>query len=186
MSTGKIPWDQAYRMAQRVHELLEPHVVRSKCVGSLRRRQPEVGDIEFVVEPRMIQVDLLGEQGPDLAPIHGVLREHAVRVKGADRMLQYGELFGWPGVQLELYLAWPPAEWGSLVAIRTGPWQLGVACMKSLRARGYRHIHGHVEKGGEVIPTPTEADFFDLAGVELVVPHERDALAETLNQRNTA
>lgn len=184
-----LPWDDAFALASEVAVHLEPWCVRSKCVGSVRRRRPECGDIEFVVEPHA-SVDLLGEKTPLIEPVRAAVQELGDWVKGGDRMMQVTDLMGRYGVKLEVYLVIPPASWGSLVAIRTGPADLGKYVVTRCRERGYVHAKGFAKRGGVRIPTDTEEQFFALADVPCVPPHQRDALADRLwadfNRRSTA
>lgn len=177
MSTGpRLPFNDALQLAQRVFHEIKPLVAQAKCVGSLRRRRDTVGDLEFVVEPWMIEVDLFGTLGPDVLTLKAAVLNWSTWVKGGDRMWQVTDVFGREGVKLDIYLAYRPAEWGSLVAIRTGPWELGRIAVTRLRERGTPHRDGHVPGH----PTPTEEAFFELAGLECRPPHERDAYAEQL------
>ena len=179
MSTGtKLPWDEAYALAEAAANQLRPHVVRLKAVGSLRRRRPEVGDIEFLAEPFMEPSDLFGSLAPDVAPVRKVLEQLGTWVKGGERQMQITDLDGREGLKLELYLVHPPAQWGSLLAIRTGPWELGRHAVTLMRQRGLRHEDGRVLKGRELVPTPTEQDFFAAAGLPLIEPHLRDEFAQ--------
>lgn len=172
----RMPYDHAYNLAGRVSERIEPHVVRSKCAGSLRRRRKSVGDIEFVVEPKMVEVDLFGAEAPDLGPLKAEVLSWSRWVKGGERMWQVTDVFGVEDATLDLYFAHPPAEWGSLLAIRTGPWQLGRIAVTRLRHKGTPHRDGRVVGH----PTPTEEDFFRIADLNCPPPWERDAYAETL------
>jgi DNA polymerase/3'-5' exonuclease PolX len=174
----RLPFSEAYALAERVSQLLEPVCARSKCVGSVRRKRPDCGDIEFLVEPYQVETSLFGEREPDADLIRYAFAGHGREVKGGDRMIQYADLFGAEGVVLDLYLQHEPAEWGSLLAIRTGPAELGIHAMLGFRARGLRHTNGFV--AGH--PTPTEEEYFRLAGLECVPPWERDAYARRLNQ----
>ena len=181
MSSGtRIPFDQAFEIAREAGELLKPTVQRIKAVGSLRRRRESVGDLEFLAAP-FIETDLFGaDPQPILEPVRKIMHELGDWIKGGPRMMQIDNLLGHKGLVLDLYLVHPPAEWGSLQAIRTGPRTLGVQCMVRLRRRGFVHLSGRVEKGGKVIPTPTEEDFFKLASVECLPPDQRDAQAARL------
>ena len=177
MSTGtRMSFDEALAIARTAHERVTPHVKRAKAVGSLRRRRREVGDLELLVEPRLIDADLFGTPKPDLDALRAEVLGWSSWVKGGDRMWQVTDVLGVEGVTLDLYFVWPPAEWGSLLAIRTGPWQLGRIAVTRLRDAGTPHVDGHVPGH----PTPTEADFFRLAGLECRPPHERDRYAEEL------
>lgn len=179
MSTGKpLPFREAYGLAEDVAAELRPLVVRLKAGGSLRRRRPHVSDIEFVAEPRMVEVDLFGAMAPVVDPIRKRLEELGTWVKGADRMMQITDLFGRPGLKCEVYLVHPPAQWGSQLAIRTGPWELGRHAVTVMRDRGYRHDEGHAIEisTDRTVPTPTEEDFFALAGLPCWPPSRRDDL----------
>lgn len=183
----RLLWGEAYAIASEVAAHLEPWCARLKCVGSVRRRRPECGDIEFVAEPPASE-DLLGQKTPLVEPIRAAVQELGDWVKGGDRMMQVTDLMGRHGLKLEVYLVSPPASWGSILAIRTGPADLGKYVVTRCREKGYVHSQGFAKRSGVQIPTDTEEQFFALADVPCVPPHERDALAERLwaefNQRS--
>src|SRR5689334_22391530 len=92
MSAGeRLPWEKAVLIAETVSKRLRPYVARVKCVGSIRRHRPEVGDIEFLVEPHHDE-DLLGGKLPILGHVRRELLEMGEWVKGADRMMQITNL----------------------------------------------------------------------------------------------
>lgn len=171
MSAGAaIPWERAFSVAQRVSDAIAPLVVRAKCVGSVRRRKPLVGDIEFVVEPHLDR-DMFGDVTPALDDLKREVLNWSEWVKGGDRYWQVRDIFGIEGLKLDLFICWPPAEWGSTVAIRTGPPSLSQWCVTQIRSRtGVGHEKGHCPG----YPTPTEGDFFALAGIDTPPPHLRD------------
>lgn len=191
MSTGrKIPWDDAAAIAEAVSAELTPLVKRIKCVGSVRRRKAECGDIEFLAEPHFDQ-DLLGGRTAITDPVERRLRELGTWVAGGTRHMRIVDVLGRTGLHLEVYLVHPPASWGSLLAIRTGPADLGRYVMTACRQHGFRHQNGYARRldTGERVPTDTEAQFFALADVECLPPHRRDVQAEALwaqYQRNGA
>jgi DNA polymerase/3'-5' exonuclease PolX len=104
-----------------------------KLAGGLRRRKPDVHDIEIVAKPN------LKAPRPEFGkPIFKtafdkVLFEleqskHLKKIKGKDKMKQYEinlALFGIEPIinpfTVEFYLVTPPAEWGVDFVIRTGP-----------------------------------------------------------------
>ena len=188
MSAGLlIPFEDALAMAAEVVDELKPHVVRMKAVGSLRRQRSLVGDLEFVVEPHMVTVDLFGAEGPDLTALKARLLAIGAWVKGRERMIQITDLLGRQGMKLDLFLVWPPAQWGSILAIRTGPAGLGQYAVTKMRDFGYRHDRGRAvrESTGELVPTPTEEDFFALARVPCLKPRLRDAQLRALTNGRT-
>ena len=183
MSEGpRFPFDVAYAKAEEVAERLSPTLEKVKAVGSLRRRRPSVGDLEFLAIPFFDEDLFGGNPRPILDPVRLALRELGSWVKCGDRFMQVADVLGTKGLSLDLYLVHPPAEWGSLQAIRTGPWQLGLLCMMRLTQNGYKHRDGRVYKNGITIPTPTEEDFFKLAGIECLPPSQRDAQAAQLKR----
>lgn len=173
----------ADRCVERLTELLEPFAAEIAPAGSVRRRRTQVGDLELVIRPNM-HPDLFGGETPELEPLHRALNELGNRIKGGDRYVRIdlGKMGDLPLFALDVFIVHPPAQWGSILAIRTGPWDLSKHVVSKMKANGYRHKDGHARRSdtGELVPTPTEEAFFALAGVEYVEPHERDSLAERL------
>ena len=183
MGHGKsMPLSEAVDIAAKIYTGLERHSQRIVVAGSVRRERLRCSDIEVVLEPLMAG-DLFGEPSPILEPLHHLLREKAGRwLKGGDRYVQIGDVLGNIGVNLDVYIVHPPAMWGSIVAIRTGPYELGRYCMSKMRARHILHNEGYAVSTvtGKVLPTHHEDDFFSLAGVPNVAPNQRDALARKI------
>lgn len=189
MSTGRrIPWAQARDIAERFSIEMTPHVARLKCVGSIRRRKASVADIEFVAEPHFDE-GLFGERTPIIEPVEEAMRRIGRWVKGATRQMVISDVYGHRNLRCELFLVHPPATWGAIYAIRTGPANLSQYVvthskrLNRIRIDGGRAIHMDT---GEQVPTDTEEQFFALANVPLVTPSKRDAqiiaLANDLNR----
>lgn len=180
MSTGvRLAFDDALELAGALVDELRPAVKRLKVAGSLRRRRPDVGDIEIVAEPHLYAADLFGRLEPDLTEVRYIARSWGPLLKNGDRMIQVGDVHGRIGFKCELYLVHPPAQWGSILAIRTGPADLGQIAMGRMLAFGYKHRQGLVFRIADrhVMPTPTEEEFFRYADLPLVPPARRDELA---------
>lgn len=191
---GRIPFQEAYDLAEEAAEQLRPTVEYLKAVGSLRRKNAKVGDIEFLARPHS-SPDLFGDGAiVHLTEVRDAMQRIGTWKKGGSRMMQITDLLGREGTRLELYLVHAhrctctdcathgPSAWGSMLAIRTGPEDLGRYCVMRMKARGYRHQYGHAQKIGteEFVPTDTEEDFFELAGVPCLSPQLRDDQAEGL------
>ncbi len=178
MSSGpKLPFAEALEVARHLTEDLRPVVIRSKVAGSLRRRKEEVGDIELVVEPQLGVADLFGRRAPDLEMIRGVVEQWGNLRKAGDRMIQVTNVYGREGLTVDLFLVHPPAQWGSILAIRTGPSDLSRLAVTLMRDRGFRHRAGFAVDvaTSEPVPTPTEDGFFQLVGLPCLPPARRDA-----------
>ncbi len=139
-----VPFAEAYVLAKHASQVLAPHVVRMKAVGSIRRRREFVGDLEFLVEPRMSAIDLFGKLAPELEALKGALLCLGTWVKGADRQMVITDFNGRKGLKLELYIVHPPASWGTLLAIRTGPLEVSREAVTKLREKGLRSEGGRV------------------------------------------
>lgn len=173
----KLSFAEALEIARALHAEISPVVARAKVVGSLRRQRAEVGDIELLVEPRTIASNLFGELAPDLASIqHAVSGWGDIQKSGE----KYAQVQRRDGVVIDVFICTPPAHWGSLLAIRTGPAELGQHAVTQMRRRGLVHRAGHVEtERGRLIPTPEEVHFFRAAGLPCLPPAKRDVATRT-------
>ena len=129
----RIPLAQAEEYAAEIVGLLAPACSRIEIAGSIRRRRPDVGDIEIVCIPTLIPVidqdlfsapiqgepvnlldsrclKLIGDGTLDLRPDKNGRSANGSRYK----RLLYRD-FG-----LDLFIVLPPAQWGVLFTIRTG------------------------------------------------------------------
>ena len=186
MSLGlSMPLVEADVLVERLTEDLTPLVERLQVVGSVRRRKPHVSDIELLVEPRMVVADLFGGLAPDLGGLKGELERIGRIVKGGDRYVQVAGIYGHASAKLDVFMVSPPASWGALLAIRTGPVDLSKHLVTAMRRFGYRQTEGHAISidTGEDVPTETEEEFFELAGVPCVAPVERDGLVPAVYRR---
>lgn len=172
LANDGMQWQAAADIAERLAGDLAAATVRCKVAGSIRRRRARVSDIEIVAEARTRSDGLFGEPTPDTEIVRGVVAGWGRLVKSGERYMR-AELP--EGLFVDVFLVSPPAQWGSILAIRTGPWELGREAVSRLKAYGLRHVEGHVlDAAGMVIPTPTEEAFFALCGLPCVPPSKRD------------
>lgn len=185
MSTGpKIQLADATSEAEAFRAMFDGCHQRWEVAGSVRRRKPEVGDIEHVVIPRFGVVRMAGEMFPTdgslmLARLDALVEAgtltKSVYPNGSHR---WGEKYR--GVDLhgrrhELFFA-EPRNWGAILAIRTGPADYSQRLVTQLKARGlYRQQDGFVvsQRDGSVRTVLTEQDFIELCGERFVAPEFR-------------
>ncbi|MDD5679561.1 MAG: hypothetical protein PHW60_16450 [Kiritimatiellae bacterium] len=164
---------QATEIAERIRAELSPHCERIEIAGSIRRRKPEVGDIEIVCIPRTYEIGLLfGElivrdQGFCSQVERWPMNKGLASGKYTQRLLP-------EGIYLDLFMA-RPENWGLIFAIRTG----SVAYSHHILAGrwvhlGYNSIHGMLHKGLQEIPVREERELFDLIGLPWAEPWERN------------
>jgi len=169
---SKIPLKTATVIAAKYMAALMPHCQRLEIAGSIRRRKAEVGDIELVAIPKP-RADLFGGvNGWEELYLPGVRA-----VKNGQRYKQYRLP---EGVNLDLFIVLPPAQWGVIFALRTGGAEFSRKLVTHKAYGGYLPHELVVKDGavhradtGEIIPTPEEGDFLALCGVANIAPEER-------------
>ena len=194
MSAGvAIPLAEAKAVAVEFLDRLMPACERGAIAGSIRRRRPEVSDIEIVVEPSFQErtgedlwgtpheADLLIERLGALVAA-GELRPRQIDVHRRDGSVEQSHRDGdaykaleYRDMPVDLFIVRPPADWGVIFAIRTGPaeWSHRIVtdCQRYLR----RVAGGRLYRSGQWVPCPEEADFFRAVGQKWIEPWERTA-----------
>lgn len=90
-------YTKAYEIAIRVKELLTPHCERIEIAGSIRRKKPEVKDIEIVAIPKPYDTGLFS------SGIATVINEWK-KVKG-ELPCKYTQRILPEGIKLDLFFA---------------------------------------------------------------------------------
>lgn len=163
------PLEQAKELAEELKQQLSRMTSRIEIAGSVRRCKETVGDIEIVCQPSET-FDLFGAAEPQ--PIYLPYRA----VKDGSRYKQYRLP---NGLCLDLFIVLPPAQWGVILALRTGPMMFSKKLV-TRRPWGYLPSEYHVEDGAVwheergVIATPEESDYFRLCGLNWIPPQERN------------
>ena len=173
--------DQALSIAVEMKDLLSPFCERIEIAGSIRRGKPEVHDIEIVALPKAdTYFDLFGT--PVLSyPIQnfiptgeqvGIWR----KIKGGEKFIQLSLTNA--GINLDLFLVTPPAQWGVIYLLRTGPAEFSHWCVTARRHGGAmpsdsRCLNGAVYRNRKLIPMPEEPDFFNFLELPWEDPCDR-------------
>lgn len=163
---------EARREAVVILSELSPVCERCEIAGSIRRRKPNVKDIEIVCIPR--SRDLWGFA--DL-----VNRWEAIKGSPAGRYTQRRLP---SGVILDLFMA-DRVNYGTILLIRTGDADFSkhVAGLL-LPEAGFRQRDGYVRKDGVIVPTPEEEDVFRLIGLPFIPPEDREGHAALSSARS--
>lgn len=168
---------QAKFIADRVLSFLRPHCERIEIAGSIRRQKSEVGDIELVAIPKTIN-DMFGIPLP-------IESEHALdRVEwsaiGTFKMgkHKYKKIQLYEDIQLDLFIVVPPAQWGTIFLIRTGPADYSHRLVTpkhqgGLMPSNLKESGGAIWKGNTLIETPEEEDVYKLLGYPWLDPKLR-------------
>jgi len=164
---------KALAIAQELVTQFEPLCQRIEIAGSIRRQKPEPGDIEICAMPKLKPSGLFGDpvsvlEGFDYSKFGQI-------IKGGQRYIQLDLP---EGIKLDLFLVLPPAQWGVIFALRTGPDSFSRKCVTQ-RCKGgmlpsyLRVEHGAVWEGETLVPTPDESDFFRVLELDWIPPQQR-------------
>lgn len=192
MTKTLMPLADAEAAACALLDKLAPYCMRLDIAGSIRRKKPQIADIELVAIPRMAagQMDLFGDVvdydlleekcGRLLAEGTFTLRpdKNGVTANG-QRFKRL--LFGFrdmPRVPLDLFIVREPAQFGVIFTIRTGCAEFSHRLVTSRLLGGWLPAGMQVRNGGlyaagALQETPEEADFFEAIGVIPPPPERR-------------
>jgi DNA polymerase/3'-5' exonuclease PolX len=193
MSAGQpVPLEAARAVAAALRELLAPACARIEIAGSIRRRKATVGDLELVAIPRLVaepagdlwgtelrERNLLADRVAELIAA-GELAPREVTITRADGSIEQARRMGraylalvFRELPVDLFIVHPPAEWGVIFALRTGPGDWNIRLVSECRRYLRRVASGQVLTAAGPIACPEEADFFRALGQPWVEPWER-------------
>jgi len=203
-ATERMGLAEATVLAQAVVGLLTPYCEEICIAGSVRRKAPTCGDIEIVCIPKIEQETGGTLFGDDVFTVNR-LDDHIEAMLVNDELgtrldkngrRAVGERYkrlSYFGFGLDLFSVVAPAQFGVIMAIRTGPseWSHRLVMSRTQPFRiqgpsdrsellhgmlppGYRVKDGQLFGGdGRVIDTPTEESFFDAISLPYLAPEDR-------------
>ena len=132
----------------------------------MRRSKPAVGDIEIVVMPKD---DLFEFSMP-------ILFDGCKFIKNGPR---YKQITLPGGINLDLFIVLPPAQWGVIFTLRSGPESFSRKCVTKRSGGGLLPSNcmvrdGQVWQNGEPLSMPQEEDFLSFIGVADLAPMDRE------------
>jgi DNA polymerase/3'-5' exonuclease PolX len=188
-TTQRIPLAEAEQIAAELVELLRPACVRIEVAGSIRRKRPDVGDLDIVAVP-YIQRRMGGlfEDVPD--------DEDQLAIE-CDTLMLRGDLV--PRLNVAGKRAWGPSlkratyrglavdiqavhdaeTFGAWMAIRTGPAEFTKRLVTpriqgGLLPPGFRFEGGfRLTYAGGAVPTPEEWMLFEALEMPWIEPEDR-------------
>ena len=158
-------YNKALEIAEKTKALLEPYCERIEIAGSIRRKKPNVKDIELVAIPKPYNVGLF-ESG-----IATVVNQWE-KVRG-ELPCKYTQRILPEGINLDLFFA-DSENWGLIYAMRTGSADYSHKVLATEWVKnGYKSEGGYLYSNGERVPIPEEKDLFKLIGLHFVPPELR-------------
>lgn len=160
-------------LAEYIVNRLRPYCDRIEIAGSIRRKRPEVHDIDLV-----------------LIPFEGELIYEVTQMMGAPKLagnklirltIPSTGIFKTspPGITVDIYIA-TRETWATLLLIRTGSKAHNIKLCKRARSMGMKlHADGSgLTRGwsgdGERIAGDTEESIFNALGMDYIPPEERE------------
>ncbi len=189
----RLPLERAEPLARELVDRITPACQRIEVAGSIRRRAPDVGDIEIVAIPRVER------RQRTLEDLFGTVEEHEVNCLDelCDQMLAAHELeqrlseegrktWG-SGAKYALYRDFAldiftatPETWGVIFTLRTGPARFSHRLVTPKAYQGLcpsdlQFKEGRVVRRADGTPleTPEEEDVFRVLGYQYVPPQKR-------------
>lgn len=160
--------------AEKIVTALAPFCDKIEVAGSIRRKRPEVGDVDIVCIPRGIE---------GRAAVIERCRKSGHLVKNGPQYVEF--LYGGPlgPAQLDLWFAHAgksdlfnstPSNWGMLLLARTGSKEHNVKLAGIAKAKGLTFKpHDGIESGDVIVASETEEAIFAALGVPFVQPENR-------------
>lgn len=175
----RCPLHRAEEIADEVVRLLEPYCERVAIAGSIRRRKPEVGDIEVLAIPKYgglsCHVNLLDQEILDL--MHCGILDFRLSKHGRRAFGQKNKLMVHlpSGLAVDVFSTdeqcWPVA-----LVIRTGGAVTNKRIATAAIKKGWRlqaYGAGFSTPEGDVV-CKSERDVFELVGLPYLPPEKRD------------
>ena len=160
---------KALQIANAVKAQLDPHCHRCEIAGSIRRKKPEVKDIEIVAIPKPYSTGLFQD---GLA--EAVNQWQKVKGEMEYGVCRYTQRILPEGIKLDLFFA-EPGNWGLIFALRTGSADYSHKVLATTwTSKGYHSVNGYLTHRGKVYEVREEIDLFKRLGIDYVEPEFRN------------
>lgn len=154
------PRGDVEQVADRIEKALGPYVGRTQRVGSVLRRKATVRDLDLMVEVK-------SPTSVSLRRIKDILRGIGRWEKGGDRAVTIMDPYGRRGLQVDVFLVYPPRNWHSMVAFREGPAGHTMALRAGLDAAGKKRPFGE-------LAVRSVKELHEMAGLDYLDPSDRE------------
>lgn len=165
-----IPLHRAEQFAERIVGQLTAFCTRVEVVGSIRRRRPEVNDIDLVVLPR----DREAFKARCLRRCRALTNGEQNFIFETDNGIQVDVFFAREATP-ELF-APKPGNWGALMVCRTGSKEHNIYLCQHAQRLGMRYApyDGVYDIHNKLIASDTEQEIFDALRLDYIRPEDRE------------
>jgi len=151
--------EQGQKLANQIVELISPFCDRITIAGSIRRKKPQVRDVDIVLIPKPLLWSRI------IATLQQKMDAKVLKQGNKVAQLTIG------GINVDLYSA-TLETWESLLLIRTGSAEHNIKLSMQALKKGMKLTHSGLAKDGKIIAS-TEKEIFEALGMEYVPPEER-------------
>jgi|GEM_PF-415895 len=172
--TLNMEYEKALAIAEEALEQLRPHCYRCEIAGSIRRKKPEVKDIDLVVIPKPFDIGLLESGIASVVNRWGFVKGNLQTYTGkAELPCKYTQRILPEGIAIDLFFA-NKLNWGYIYALRTGSLNHNLRVLvNGWEKQGYKSVDGFLTKDGKVVEVGEEQDLFKIIGIPYVKPEHR-------------
>ena len=188
----------AEHVAASFVDRIRPHCGRVAIAGSIRRRRPEVKDVEVVAEPKPSLYPLILEMKNNLEVVMTRKRSDGGMPPFGPKYYALSFLYMEEGLpkayySVDLFCVTPPGDWWPIFLLRTGSADFNIWFVTKIKQFDYRFNGGHVEvlSGSKTladrkvdlwkpVKIGSEEELFKLCGLKFIPPEERDLPADWL------
>lgn len=182
--------EYARPIAEEIMEYIKPGCTQCEIAGSIRRGKPDVKDIEIVAAPDLDTFVWGYRSMMDRLLDELERQQKIIKAKGQNKYRKYAvyhtnPVTGWnETIALDLFMVTPPAQWGVIYTIRTGPgskennfsrWIVTQRSKGGALPDEASVVDGGVYVDGKIVPMPEEMDFLNYLGLGWIEPAERVA-----------
>lgn len=161
-------FEDAAVLADRVVHCIEHLCDKIQVVGSIRRKRPEVHDIDIVLIPQAWMWNTI------IQSLKTNMNAHVVKAGQELATLEVPIGATNETISVDIYKA-RPETWGVLLLIRTGSKEHNIKLCSRARAMGMMlSAKEGVIKDGKIIASRTEKEIFEALGMEYVEPENRE------------
>ena len=170
---------QAQKIAENLVQQLTPHCERISIAGSIRRKRPEVKDIEIVCIPQPFETGLFQSGIASVVnqwpKVKGELPcKYTQRIIEVGKDVHFVNVCWTAKIKLDLFMV-KKENWGLQLAIRTGSADYSHKVLATgWKKKGYTSVGGMLTKRGKEYPVYEETALFERIGVPYVEPEKRE------------
>ena len=173
----RFPLAKAEEVGQALVEVLGPGCEKIEIAGSIRRRRPDVGDVELLCISSLGDAVALGTNVYLDAEVEDLILRNVLQKRlnkaGRTNYGRWNKLLVHVAIPVDIFST-TEANWGMALVVRTGPAEWNIRMMARFRKRRMRgHAYGGVTQGGIDVPCPTEEEVFRLLDWPYRDPEER-------------